>query len=74
MAAEVDPAAYLTMYGYLDPVVPRNPSASYLTAHAHGDGDGGAAGEMRNAIEEFQAVAGIAVTGELDDATREAIQ
>ena len=60
--AEVDPLEYLSKFGYLDQVSPRNPGISHLR-HSFG--------EVHNAIKDFQEMAGIEVTGELDKATHD---
>ena len=63
---EVDPIEYLSRFGYLEMVSPRlnleNPGISHLKHSS---------GEVHNAIRDFQEMAGIEATGELDKATQD---
>ena len=59
---DVDPIEYLSKFGYLDDVSPRNKDISHLKHTS---------GELQNAIKNFQVMAGIEVTGELDNATHD---
>ena len=63
---EVDPIEYLSRFGYLEMVSPKlnlgNPGISHLKHSS---------GEVHNAIRDFQEMAGIEVTGELDEATHD---
>ena len=59
---EVDPIEYLSKFGYLDKVSPRTKGISHLKHSS---------GELHDAIKDFQEVAGIEVTGELDEATHD---
>ena len=60
---EVDPIEYLSKFGYFgDKVSPRNKGISHLKHSS---------GELHDAIKDFQEMAGIEVTGELDEATHD---
>ena len=60
---EVDPIEYLSKFGYVgDKVSPRNKGISHLKHSS---------GELHDAIKDFQEMAGIEVTGELDEATHD---
>ena len=59
---DVDPIEYLSKFGYIEKVSPRIKGVSQLTHTS---------GEFHNAIEDFQEMAGIEVTGVLDKATHD---